>query len=76
MNKKNTPRLWLKHIRESKGYSYTKAVEVSNVTVGVYYKVETGFTHSPRVETARKISEGLGFNVERFFEGEDKDEED
>ncbi|HHT20761.1 MAG TPA: helix-turn-helix transcriptional regulator [Tissierellia bacterium] len=68
MKKVQKPRLWLKIIREDQGLNCTQAAELSGITLSAYYKIETGMIASPRVETARKIARGLGFNAERFFE--------
>lgn len=67
MIKEQKPRLWLKDIRITKGLNYAETAKKCDVDVSTYHRIESGQIASPRIGTAMKIAEGLGFNVERFF---------
>ena len=60
-------REWLVEIRKGTGQSQAEVAERSKIAQSTYAGFESG-ARNPRVETARKIAQTLGFDWTRFFE--------
>ncbi len=66
-------RIWLKTLREKKGYSTYKVAELAGISQSYYFAIEAGVRGNPlNVDTAKAIASALGFDWTRFFEDEQK----
>lgn len=60
-------RTWLKAIRKEKGLSQKEVAMAVDIAQSSYAGIELG-KRNPRVETAKKIAELLGFDWTCFFD--------
>lgn len=68
-------RKWLRDIRKARGLTEGAVAAAAGITQVAYHWIETG-KRTPRPETAKKIAAVLGFEWTRFYEDEEKGEED
>lgn len=57
---------WLRNIRLSKGYTEKQVAEAAGIKQAPYHRIETGVVY-PRVLTAKKIANFLGFPWTDFY---------
>jgi DNA-binding XRE family transcriptional regulator len=61
-------RYWLADLRQKHGYTQTSISAELGIDRSNYNMIENGVT-MPKLDTAIKISDKLGFNARRFMEG-------
>ena len=54
----------IKKYRDKLGISQDKLSKLAGITLHTLTKIESGATPDPRIETMRKIAEGLGVGVD------------
>lgn len=60
-------RYWLGNIRELKGFTQKAVAEKVGISRSFYSDIEQG-TRNPKVTTAKRIADVLGFDWTLFFE--------
>lgn len=64
-------RNWLIQARKARNLSSKATADLVGVSAQIYCHYETGY-RNPRVATAKKIGETLGFDWTRFYSDEDE----
>ena len=63
-NKKTTMGNNIKKYREKLGISQDKLSKLAGMTFHTIAKIESGATPDPRIETVKKIANGLGVSID------------
>ncbi|MCD2257103.1 helix-turn-helix transcriptional regulator [Agrilactobacillus fermenti] len=69
MDKKTKQRLWLKHVRESRGMTQNQMASYLNIPKTTYSSYEQGY-RDPEIANAKTMAEKLKIKWPIFFESE------